>query len=73
MDGWRYKGCGECFGFQVSVQRRGLKVECSANSICSSRTKADKARQVLGWKPKYGEDVFWEEVDDVVAVMSEHH
>ncbi len=37
----------------------------------SSRTKADKAREVLGWQPKYGEDSFLEEIDDVVANMLE--
>ena len=35
----------------------------------SSRTKADRARQVLGWRPEYGEDSFLEEIQEVVSGM----
>ncbi|KAH9221701.1 NAD dependent epimerase/dehydratase family protein [Leptodontidium sp. 2 PMI_412] len=35
----------------------------------NSRTKADKARQILGWQPKYGEEAFLEEIEEVVAAM----
>ncbi|KAH7364128.1 NAD dependent epimerase/dehydratase family protein [Rhexocercosporidium sp. MPI-PUGE-AT-0058] len=37
----------------------------------NSRTKADKARQILGWQPKYGEEAFLEEIEEVVAAMIE--
>tara|TARA_R110002060_G_scaffold49296_1_gene60279 strand:+ start:1178 stop:1600 length:423 start_codon:yes stop_codon:yes gene_type:complete len=37
----------------------------------SSRTKADKARQILGWQPKHGEQAFLEEIEEVVAAMIE--
>jgi hypothetical protein len=39
----------------------------------STRTKADRARQVLGWSPKYGEEAFLEEIDEVVAAMAVEH
>ncbi|KAL2072622.1 hypothetical protein VTL71DRAFT_11965 [Oculimacula yallundae] len=37
----------------------------------NSRTKADKARQLLGWQPKYGEEAFLDEIEEVVAAMVE--
>jgi len=37
----------------------------------NSRTKADKARQILGWQPKHGEQAFLEEIEEVVAAMIE--
>ena len=37
----------------------------------SSRTKADRARQVLGWSPERGEEEFISEVHEVVAAMYE--
>lgn len=41
----------------------------SSIDIRSSRTSADKARQILCWKPKYGEEAFLEEIEEVVAAM----
>ncbi|CAG8950364.1 hypothetical protein HYFRA_00006857 [Hymenoscyphus fraxineus] len=35
----------------------------------NSRTKADLARKVLGWEPKYGDDVFFQQVRDDIATM----
>lgn len=35
----------------------------------SSRTKADRARQLLGWNPLRGEDEFISEIREVVAAM----
>jgi hypothetical protein len=35
----------------------------------SSRTKADRARQVLGWNPTRGEEEFNDEIREVVAAM----
>ncbi|KAH7417372.1 NAD dependent epimerase/dehydratase family protein [Cadophora sp. MPI-SDFR-AT-0126] len=37
----------------------------------NSRTKADKARQILGWQPKYAEQAFLEEIEEVVTAMIE--
>jgi hypothetical protein len=36
---------------------------------CSARIQADKAKQVLGWKPERGESEFLEEIGDVVIPM----
>lgn len=35
----------------------------------SSRTQADRARQVLGWSPQRGEEDFISEIHEVVAAM----
>ncbi|KAG4437897.1 hypothetical protein IFR05_006616 [Cadophora sp. M221] len=35
----------------------------------NSRTRADKAHQIIGWQPKYGEEAFLEEIEEVVAAM----
>jgi hypothetical protein len=35
----------------------------------SLRTKADRARQVLGWSPERGEEEFINEIHEVVAAM----
>jgi hypothetical protein len=40
----------------------------------NSRSKAEKARELLGWKPKYegdGDRDFWGSFDDEVRVVSE--
>ncbi|KAG0651163.1 hypothetical protein D0Z07_2622 [Hyphodiscus hymeniophilus] len=36
----------------------------------NSRTKADRARQVLGWKPTYGDEAWIQEIKEVVTTMS---
>lgn len=36
----------------------------------SSRTKADCAREVFGWRPEYGEDAFLKEVREVVSALA---
>jgi len=45
-----------------------LRVELSLAS--NSRSRADLGRELLGWKPKYGNDSFAEHFTDEVAVVS---
>jgi len=37
----------------------------------NSRTKADKARELLGWDPKRGNEDFWGSFEDEVSVVNE--
>lgn len=39
-------------------------------NLRSSRTKADRARQVLGWDPKYGDEAWEQEIKEVVTELS---
>jgi len=57
--------------FLETWQPRHLRRRRALILVTSSRIKADRARQVLGWSPKYGEAEFLEEIDDVVAAMFE--
>lgn len=46
-----------------------IVIQNNVLTCCSSRTKADKARRLFGWEPKYGEEEFLEDIDDVVTNM----
>jgi hypothetical protein len=37
------------------------------NTIYSSRTKADRARQVLGWRPRYYHAEYLMDIEDIVG------
>lgn len=50
---------------QIDVQAR-WKYQTDTTS---ARTRADRARQILGWNPTHGEFDFLEEIDDVVTEM----
>lgn len=42
-----------------------------ANEVYSARIKADRARQVLDWRPEFGEKDFEQEVKDVFVIMNQ--
>jgi hypothetical protein len=61
--GFWLRSTSSIFCFEVSFKwNRGL-------ISFSARTKAERARQVLGWNPTRGEFDFLEEIDEVMISM----